>query len=681
MRQHLAPAFRSLRHWAVVAAFGVAATVTVLGLYGSPAAAAGKPRANAASASTARPPTLTLSVAPGQGKSVNLTLTAYLKGGPSNSSGSVAFFVVDPEFSQGVDVAIGTARAATGGAASISYQPTWSGKEQFVAKVTSGLDGDTPSATAYYSVAASSPGPLYATANLTRPASSLGHVFVGTLLVIVALVWLTLISTLLLVARRLPRLAVGGLEEPASQAQTRSVFAPEVRAATRDLLGAGTAGGTRAEPPSLPNGISARTPRAEAAPVPWAASTRGPETVKTLAGRLGISKRTILVALGAFWILDGILQFQPKMFGIDFYTMIFQPAAQGQPAPLASLINDVSKFLMLPNAKLTSVAGVWKVWNFLFASLQVLIGVGLFFRKTVRPAIVTMVVWSFLVWVLSEGMGMIPTWTASALTGAPGSVTIYALLGLMVWPTEKKEGTATGIESAGVASGPFGPLFPVLTWATLWGLFAVLFLIPANRGSSAINAAIAGAAPGEPGWYAHFLDWVAKGFTTSGTEWAWVLAAASLVIGLGPLLSRRPTIFLAAGALLEIAFWVTGQALGGVLTGVGTDPNTGPLMVVLAIALAPTAVLAAGRAPAPVVKLTKVHPLAIGGATAAVVAAVVLSATYPIPPSTTTPAISPSTSAHTSSSDGGASTPTTVPPNMDMPGMSNMDMPGMSNKS
>ena len=67
-----------------------------------------------------------------------------------------------------------------------------------------------------------------------------------------------------------------------------------------------------------------------------------------------------------------------------------------------------------------------------------------------------------------------------------------------------------------------------------------------------------------------------------------MLAIASLVIGLGPLLTRRPSGFLFAGGLLAAVLWCTGQGwLGGIFSGSGTDPNTGPLIIVLALAMVP----------------------------------------------------------------------------------------------
>jgi hypothetical protein len=135
-------------------------------------------------------------------------LKAHFTGSASIPKSSVAFFVVTKEFGHNLNVPIGTAKTSQDGTATINYAPTWNGKEQFIANLTSGLgDAAAPTATSYHQVTASGPGPLYASANPLRPFSLMGHFFVGTILTIVALVWLTLISILLLLARRLPRMA------------------------------------------------------------------------------------------------------------------------------------------------------------------------------------------------------------------------------------------------------------------------------------------------------------------------------------------------------------------------------------------------------------------------------------------------------------------------------------------
>ena len=67
--------------------------------------------------------------------------------------------------------------------------------------------------------------------------------------------------------------------------------------------------------------------------------------------------------------------------------------------------------------------------------------------------------WAFGVWFFGEGLGQIFTGSASALTGAPGSVFLYGLIGLMAWPrsapTEEDQEAepSVGIASSAAAQG------------------------------------------------------------------------------------------------------------------------------------------------------------------------------------------------------------------------------------
>jgi len=61
------------------------------------------------------------------------------------------------------------------------------------------------------------------------------------------------------------------------------------------------------------------------------------------------------------------------------------------------------------------------------------------------------------------------------------------------------------------------------------------------------------------------------------------LASAAIGVAVGVNWHARP--FLAAGILLNVAYWVVGQGFGGILTGQATDPNAGPLFVLLAVEL------------------------------------------------------------------------------------------------
>ena len=346
------------------------------------------------------------------------------------------------------------------------------------------------------------------------------------------------------------------------------------------------------------------------------------ESTRSPAERRLHRARIVQITLGCIWIVDAALQFQPRMFGPDLVNMMMLPNAHGQPAPVSWSITQMAHFVS-PHADIS---------NFLIGALQLCIGVGMFFRRTVKPAIVVMAVWALGVWWFGEGFGMLLTGTASPMTGAPGAVVLYPLIGLLVWPREARADTkadvAPGIPSSAAASGPFGSIAPMIAWSAFWTLSAVLWLLPANRAGDSIGSTLVSMSSGQPSWYAHFETSVANALPHSGSAVPWLLAVASLIIAAGPLLSRRPTPFLAAGVALQSVYWVTGMAMGGILTGMGTDLNMAPLIALLAFAMLPT--VHAVPATSPARELAARHPLA-GAATSAVALAVlVLSSTSPI---------------------------------------------------
>jgi hypothetical protein len=393
---------------------------------------------------------------------------------------------------------------------------------------------------------------------------------------------------------------------------------------------------TRSEAPSL---------------APAAPELKGPRTV---AARFKINQRTIQIALGCVWILDAMLQYQPKMFGGELVTQMILPMAQHQPTPVAWSITTLAHFVR-PDVG---------VWNFLFGTLQLTIGVGLLRRRTVKPAIVLSIVWAVFVWWFGEGFGMLLTGTASPLTGAPGAVLLYAVIAMLVWPNDRAPADdAVGVASSAAASGPFGVTAALAVWAVFWVGSAVLWLMPASRGQGSLSALISAASSGQPGWYAHLLTHLASGMSGTGTELPWIIALASIAIGVGPLFSRRPAPFLVAGAVLQVSFWVSGQGLGGMFTGMGTDPNVGPLVVLLTLATLPVVVPERMDAPLPARTFAARNPLAIGGAAAAAVAVLLLSATYPVAATGMAAATSATTSDSSTSAQRGSSM-------AGMPGMS-----------
>ncbi len=346
------------------------------------------------------------------------------------------------------------------------------------------------------------------------------------------------------------------------------------------------------------------------------------------------TQRTLQIVLGLFWLLDAGLQFQPFMFGKGFTTTYLLNNAQGQPDVIRWIITNVGNF----------VGPHMAVWNTFFALIQVAIGGGLLFRRTVRPALAISFFWAFGVWFFGEGLGLIFTGSASALTGAPGSVFMYGLLGLMAWPRQAKRRShesavvdqKVGVASSAAAQGIGGSITPLAVWSGYWAIAAVLFLLPNNRTQTSVSSAITGMSSGEPSAYAHFLTHFGNHFGAVGTQSAWLLAIASLVIGAGPLVARRPRIFLFAGGLLSLIFWITGQGLGGIFTGSGTDPNSGPLVALLALSMMPTLEADTFSSRPPLASLLRRDPLLVVGGGVALVVVLVLSAAYPAPAQETT---------------------------------------------
>jgi hypothetical protein len=285
------------------------------------------------------------------------------------------------------------------------------------------------------------------------------------------------------------------------------------------------------------------------------------------------------LALGAAWLLDAALQVQPCMFTRGFAAQVLAPAGQGSPALVTGAVHAAARLVLASPALL----------NAAFAGLQLAIGAGLMWRRASRVALAAGVAWALGVWTVGEGLGGLATGSASPVTGAPGAALLYALIAVLAWPSARRAGRR---QRAGRAS-----------WAALWGGSAVLMLQPASLAAGALRGAVAGQAHGEPGWVAGLDRVTAAAIGGHGTAISVALAVAFALTGAGALLPRTARPALAAGMLAALAMWAAGQDFGGILTGQGTDPGTGPLVVLLAAMLWPArtfrpSVAGPARAPA-----------------------------------------------------------------------------------
>ena len=171
---------------------------------------------------------------------------------------------------------------------------------------------------------------------------------------------------------------------------------------------------------------------------------------------------------------------------------------------------------------------------------------------------------------------------SSALMGAPGAALLYALLAILLWPT--KEGAVGSF----VAVKPMGRTAAKAVWILLWGGLAALNLEPANLTAQGVYTMVDGMGAGQPGWLAalingftHLADHRGVPLTMIGTV---ILGLIAVGVFFPPPVLRAVVL----AAIVVAAFiWVVGQALGGVFGGQGTDVNSGPLLVMIALAYWP----------------------------------------------------------------------------------------------
>jgi len=306
------------------------------------------------------------------------------------------------------------------------------------------------------------------------------------------------------------------------------------------------------------------------------------------------ARRALQLGLAAIWLLDGVLQYQTFMYTKAFGQMLAGTAA-GNPSVIARPINWDA----------TLVEHHLVLLNTIFATIQLLLGLGIAFRPTVRLALGASIAWAIGVWWFGEGLGGILNGGASPLNGAPGAVIIYALIAVLLWPADRDASAPF------VAARAVGAHVARALWLVFWLSQAYFALTPVNRAPQAVNGMIASMNSGEPGWLAAIERGGASLVANQGLAASIVLSVALVLIAIGVYLPRpfaKASLVLAI--VVALVIWVVAQAFGGILAGGATDPNSGPLLVLLALAYWPSRAAPASTEAAPVVSANAAGELA-----------------------------------------------------------------------
>jgi hypothetical protein len=263
--------------------------------------------------------------------------------------------------------------------------------------------------------------------------------------------------------------------------------------------------------------------------------------------------------LGILWVVDAVLQVQPKMFSDEFISGVLQPTLQNQPAFLTSLIN-FGITLFSANIFLANLGAFF---------IQLLIGLMIFFpsrQKIFKVGLVLSILWGLAIWVFGEGLGGLFTGMSSFYTGAPGSVVIYIIAALfLLFPTYFAVKNLSKVIGSLFIVGALLQLQP--NFWTADGVKSIFNLAASDTDSLISQPASA----------------LASLVSQSPIVANAILALLLLNVGLLLLFYANRLVVSVAIVFLLIVWWL-GQDFGGILTfysGTSTDPNTAPVLALL----------------------------------------------------------------------------------------------------
>jgi cytochrome oxidase Cu insertion factor (SCO1/SenC/PrrC family) len=296
------------------------------------------------------------------------------------------------------------------------------------------------------------------------------------------------------------------------------------------------------------------------------ADAAGADAVKSVRGGAGEARgRWLLrIGFGVLWILDGILQAQPKM-AAGLPSLVIEPTAASSPAWVQHLVNWGGTIWSYHPIQ----AGAATVW------IQVGIGAWLIVGgrgRWSRLAGAASVGWGLIVWVFGESFGGIFAPGLSWLTGAPGGVLFYVVAGaLIALPEDVWRSPRLGrLVLAG-----FGIFFIGMAVLQAWPGRGFWQGTVHGRPGSLTDMVQSMVSTSQP----HFLAALLSAFSSfvAGHGFAVNLVVVIVLAVLGAIfLTARPRLVRYAvwfGIASCLADWVLVQDLG-FLGGVGTDPNS-----------------------------------------------------------------------------------------------------------
>ena len=271
------------------------------------------------------------------------------------------------------------------------------------------------------------------------------------------------------------------------------------------------------------------------------------------------------------WLLDAALQLQPFMFtrGSHGFSGMLNGLGSGNPGFLYHSVSwNASNVYHQPILS-----------NALFASVQFLIAFGIVYKRTCKPALALSIVWAVGVWWFGE----------SRRRGLPGR-------GNSLWRWTRGRALLRGSCRVAVAERRFRQTLRRCTdgrrdhgqghlGCGVGHLGCLGCRSDLGRSPQALHDLVAGLNNGsQPGWLANIDRSSESLFLHHGTAIAILLAIVCVFVAAGVFLPQSFAQVTVVVAIVVFALiWVAVENFGGILAGGATDPNSGLLVILLAL--------------------------------------------------------------------------------------------------
>jgi cytochrome oxidase Cu insertion factor (SCO1/SenC/PrrC family) len=296
-------------------------------------------------------------------------------------------------------------------------------------------------------------------------------------------------------------------------------------------------------------------------------------------------RQLLRYGFGIIWLLDGILQAQPKM-AVGLPSQVIEPTAASSPHWVQAVVNWAGTAWSYHPMQ----AGASAVW--------IQVGIGIWLLAAARGPLsrlagLVSVGWGLVVWAFGESFGGIFAPGLTWLFGAPGAVLIYCVAGVLIALPERAWRSRLPGQ---VTISALGVFLLGMSLLQAWpGRGFWQGTVGGQPGSLASMTAAMAPTP-QP----HVFTALINAFTAFDEAHGFAVnlfAVIALAITGAVFLTGRPRLIrptLAAFIVLCVADWVLIEDFG-FFGGLGTDPNS---MIPFAL-LATAGYLALARAPAP----------------------------------------------------------------------------------